>query len=165
MPTGMSDLSRKHAVVLSFGLGIASTIASNFILTRVSTRELSQSAHERSRKRTEDNAGDEHQKDRSRSRSSESTIRQHEGLDISCTCLPVGSEKINFQEVKEIISAFEEAGETDCNGSQRRVYRNMIIGRFRSGIEKLSCETLQEIYESIIEKTCQKNGARISKSQ
>ncbi|KAF7939233.1 uncharacterized protein EAE97_007313 [Botrytis byssoidea] len=109
------------------------------------------------------NTGDKHQRDPSGSHSSGSRI--HEGLDISCTCLPVASEIVNFQEVKKIMSAFEEAGENDCEGSNRYVYRDKIIERFRLGIEKLSCETLKEIYESIMGKSFQKNGARITKKK
>ncbi|TGO19791.1 hypothetical protein BTUL_0002g00340 [Botrytis tulipae] len=147
----MFNLSRRHAVILSFGLGIASAVASKLYLTRGSTRDLSESA------------GDKHQRDPSGSHSSESTI--HEGLGISCTCLPVASEIINFQEVKKIMSAFEEAGKNDCEGPERHVYLDKIIERFRLGIEKLSCETLKEIHGYIIEKTHQKNEARISKKK
>ncbi|TGO23613.1 hypothetical protein BPAE_0127g00340 [Botrytis paeoniae] len=161
----MFDLSRKHAVILSFGLGIASTVASNFILTRVSTRDLSESALERRRKRIKDNAGGKHQGDSSGIHSTELMIRQHQGLGISCTCSPVASEIINPQELKLIMSVFEEADANDCMGSQRDVLRDKIIERFGLGVEKLSCKTLNEIDESIIEKTCQKNGARISKQK
>ncbi|TGO47979.1 hypothetical protein BCON_0256g00070 [Botryotinia convoluta] len=122
MPIEMPNLSREHVVILSFGLGIASTVASNFILTHVSTRELSQSTLERSRNRTKDNADGKHQVyeyrgslgdtktgDLSGNHSAALTIRQDQGLGISCTCPPVASEIINFQELKDIMSAFEEA--------------------------------------------------------
>ncbi|KAF5868220.1 putative wd repeat-containing protein [Botrytis fragariae] len=158
----MFNLSRKHAVILSFGLGISSTVASKFILTRVSTRDLSESALERGRKRIKDNAGGKHQKGSSGSHSTELTIRQHQSLGISCTCSPVASEIISPQELKVIMSVFEEADANDCMGSQQDVTRDKIIERFRLGVEKLSCKTLREIDESIIEKTCQKNGARIT---
>ncbi|TGO39323.1 hypothetical protein BHYA_0056g00340 [Botrytis hyacinthi] len=153
----MFNLSRKHAVILSFGLRIASAVASKLFLTRASTRDLYKSAHEKRRKPPKNNTGDKHQRAPSGSHSSESTISQDQGL--------VASGIISFQEVKEIMSVFEEAGENDCEESQRQVYREKIIGRFRLGIEKLSCETLKGIYESVIEKTSQKNGARISKKK
>ncbi|KAF7935016.1 uncharacterized protein EAE98_003061 [Botrytis deweyae] len=155
----MFNLSRKRAFILSFGLGIASAVASKLYRSRVSTQDLSNSVTEGTRKIIKDDAGGEHQKHPSGSHSSELTIRQNQGLGISCTCLPGASEIISFQEVKEIMSAFKKAGENDCKGSQRRVYRDKIIEGFRLGIEKLSCETLEEIYECIIEKTSQKNGA------
>ncbi|KAF7893897.1 hypothetical protein EAF00_007411 [Botryotinia globosa] len=159
----MFNLSRKHAVILSFGLGTASAVASKLYFTRGSTRNLSESVREMRRNPSKNNTGDKHQRDPSGSHSSKSTI--HEGLGRSCTCLPVASGIINFQEVKKIMSVFEKAGENDFEGPQRYVFRDKIIERFHLGIEKLSCETLKEIYESIIEKTYQKNGARITKKK
>ncbi|THV50631.1 hypothetical protein BGAL_0142g00100 [Botrytis galanthina] len=161
----MFTLNRKHAIILSFGLGIASAVASKLFLTHVSTRDLSNSAIEKEREKSENDAGGKHQRDTSGSRSSESMISLNQGLGISCTCLEVASEIISFQEVKEIMSAFEKAGENDCEESQRQEYQDKIIGRFRLGIEKLSCETLREIYKRVIEKTSQKNGARITKKK
>lgn len=162
----MFTLDRKHAIILSFGLGIASAVASKLFLTHVSTRDLSNSALEKEREKSENDAGGKHQRDTSGSHSSESTISLDQGLGISyCTCLEAASEIISFQEVKEIMSVFAEAGENHCNGSQRQEHQDKIIGRFRLGIEKLSCETLREIYERVIEETSQKNGARITKKK
>ncbi|KAF7956140.1 hypothetical protein EAE96_005060 [Botrytis aclada] len=155
----MPKFGRDHAVILLFGLGIVSTVASNFILTRASTRELSQRAPDRE-KRVNNRADSKHQMKPSRNYSSESMIHQEQGRGIPCTCLPVTSERIIFHEVREIMSHFEEADASDCVGFRRDVLLDKIVERFRWGVGRLSCKTLEDIHESIFEKNCQEDLAR-----
>ncbi|ATZ50638.1 hypothetical protein BCIN_06g01330 [Botrytis cinerea B05.10] len=164
----MSNLIRQHAVILWSGLGIVSTAASTFVLTRISTRKLYQKALDRSQERMNDNAGGKHQATEHGGPLGETkmepSVKHSIGLTIRrCTCRPIASGITNWPEIRKIMSAFENADPKDCKGSQRDVYRDKIIEEFSLGTEKLSCDTLKRIYESIIERPYQKNGARISK--
>ncbi|TEY56944.1 hypothetical protein BOTCAL_0223g00050 [Botryotinia calthae] len=141
----MPNMIRKHAVI---GLGIVSTVASTFILTRISIRKLYQRALERSQKRMKDNASSKHQTTEHRGSLGETKIGEPSGNHITeltirrCTCLPVAYKIINRPEIRKIMSAFEKADAIDCKGSQRHIPRDKIIEAFSLGIDKLSLRTL-----------------------